>query len=325
MTVEVNEMTMKMIMDLDTGVDDALALAYALSFEEVELIGVTTSFGNVTLENATKNTINLLDLLGHSHIPVFEGASSPWGETSYEPQPHLLHIHGDNGIGNVELGEPKRQPSKQSAVDFIIESANTFGEELILYTAGPMNNLADAIKKDKEAIEKIGKIVSMGSALTVPGNVSPYAEANIHRDSNSAQYVFASDIPMTLVGLDVTLKTMIKGTDISSWHPVGTKASEAMVEMANYYYTNEFDDAEIGGAMHDPLAVEVALNPSIVSQTTKINLKVETEGEAKGRTIGNLDLLNRPYKSMTVCLDVDSELFTWRFIERVQHVLRQVD
>ena len=67
------------------------------------------------------------------------------------------------------------------------------------------------------------------------------------------------------------------------------------------------------------------MNPSIVSQTTKINLKVETEGEAKGRTIGNLDLLNRPYKSMTVCLDVDSELFTWRFIERVQHVLRQVD
>lgn len=120
-----------------------------------------------------------------------------------------------------------------------------------------MNNLADAIKKDKEAIEKIGKIVSMGSALTVPGNVSPYAEANIHRDSKSAQYVFASDIPMTLVGLDVTLKTMIKGTDISSWHPIGTKASEAMVEMANYYYTNEFDNAEIGGAMHDPLAVEI--------------------------------------------------------------------
>lgn len=250
-------MTMKMIMDLDTGVDDALALSYALSFDKVELIGVTTSFGNVTLENATKNTINLLDLLGHSHIPVFEGASSPWGETSYEPQPHLLHIHGENGIGNVELGEPKRQPSKQSAVDFIIESANTFGEELILYTAGPMNNLADAIKKDKEAIEKIGKIVSMGSALTVPGNVSPYAEANIHRDSKSAQYVFASDIPMTLVGLDVTLKTMIKGTDISSWYPIGTKASEAMVEMANYYYTNEFDNAEIGGAMHDPLAVEI--------------------------------------------------------------------
>ena len=200
-----------------------------------------------------------------------------------------------------------------------------FGEELILYTAGPMNNLADAIKKDKEAIEKIGKIVSMGGALTVPGNVSPYAEANIHRDPKSAQYVFDNDIPMTLVGLDVTLKTMIKGTDISSWHPIGTTASDAMVELANYYYTNEFDDADIGGAMHDPLAVEVALNPSIVSQTTKINLKVETEGEAKGRTIGNLDLLNRPYKSMTVCLDVDSELFTWRFIERVQHVLRQVN
>src|SRR5699024_3487696 len=103
-------MTIKMIMDLDTGVDDALALAYALSYEEVEIVGVTTSFGNVTLDNGMKNTLNLRDLLVYSHIPFFEGASSPGGETSYEPQPNLVRIHGENGIGNVDLCEAQRQP-----------------------------------------------------------------------------------------------------------------------------------------------------------------------------------------------------------------------
>lgn len=314
-------MTKKMIMDLDTGIDDALALAFALGFEDVEILGMTTSFGNVTLENATNNTLNLLELLNFSHIPVFEGAAAPWGEENYEPVPHLLHIHGTNGIGNVDLGTPANQAETQSAVDFIIESANKYGEDLILYTAGPMTNLADAIIKDKEAIKKIGKIVSMAGALTVPGNVSAYAEANIHRDPKSAKFVFENDIPMTLVGLDVTLKTMIKESDISSWGPLESKASEAIVELSKYYYTNEFDNADIGGAMHDPLAVEVALNPSIVTESTAINLLVVTEGEAVGRTIWDIDLLMRKEKTMTVCLDVDSEAFTKNFVETVYRVL----
>lgn len=318
-------MKTKLIMDLDTGIDDALAIAFALRYEEVVIIGVTTSFGNVTLENATKNSINLLDLLNHRDIPVFEGAACPWGTTTYEPAPHLYHIHGDNGIGNVVLGEIKRLPNEQSAVDFIIESAKKYGEHLILYTAGPMTNLAEAIKEDKEAIRNISKIVSMASALTVPGNVNPFAEANIHRDPKAAKYVFESDVEMILVGLDVTLKTMIKGSDISSWHSIKTKASEAITELATYYYTNEFDDEEIGGAMHDPLAIEVALNPSIVTEAVKVNLTVETEGIAAGRTIGNLDLLKREFKNMTVCLDVDSDTFTKRFIDKVAQVLKQAN
>lgn len=314
-------MKTKMIMDLDTGIDDALALAYALGYDEVDIIGVTTSFGNVTLEYATHNSINILDLLGRNDIPVFEGAICPWGETTYETSPHLLHIHGNNGIGNVDLGDPKRKASTKSAVDFIIESANQYGDHLILYTAGPMTNLANAIKQDREAIKKINRIVTMGSALTVPGNVSQFAEANIHRDAKAAKYVFESDIAMTLVGLDVTLRTMIKGSDISSWHLIKSKASEAITEMATYYYTNEFDDEEIGGAMHDPLAVEVALNPSIVTDSMDLNLIVETEGVARGRTIGNLSLLNREYKNMSVCLNIDSDLFTQRFVEKVHRVL----
>lgn len=318
-------MTLKMIMDLDTGIDDALALAYALSHDDIELIAVTTSFGNVTGPIATTNTLNLLHLFGNDNIPVYEGALAPWGVEEYVTSPHLFHIHGDNGIGNVALPESTKLKAEQNAVDFIIEAANKYGDELLLYTAGPMTNLADAIKKDKEAIQKIGKIVSMAGALTVPGNVSPFAEANIHRDPKAAKYVFDADIAMTLVGLDVTLKTMIKGSDIDSWRKVETNASHAMVEMATYYYTNEFDDAEIGGAMHDPLAVEVAVNPAIITDSIDTNLTVEVEGVSTARTIGDTHLLQRAEKVHTICLDVDSKQFTANFINGVTKLIKTND
>lgn len=314
-------MSHKMIMDLDTGIDDALALVYALSHDDIEIIGVTTSFGNVTVDYATDNSLNILDMLGFDQIPVYEGASSPWGDKYYITSPHLFHIHGDNGIGNVDLGKPKRTKHEQNAVEFILDSANKYGDELILYTAGPMTNLADAIKKDSMAVQKISKIVSMASALTVPGNVSSFAEANIRRDPKAAKYVLESDIPMTLVGLDVTLKTKIKGIDITSWRPIMSRASQAVVDMATYYYTNEFDNEDIGGAMHDPLAVEVAINPSIVKESINTNLTVDIEGPGIGRTTGNTALLNHSYRSKSICLDVDNTMFINRFVKGVYQVL----
>lgn len=315
-------MTIKMIMDLDTGIDDALALAYALSHDDIELLAVTTSFGNVTGPIATRNTLNLLHLFGYDNIPVYEGALAPWDVAEYVTSPHLFHIHGDNGIGNVTLPETTKIKEEQNAVDFIIEAANKYGDELLLYTAGPMTNLADAIKKDKKAIKKIGKIISMAGALTVLGNVSPFAEANIHRDPKAAKYVFDARIPMTFVGLDVTLKTMIKGSDIDSWREVQTQASEAMIEMATYYYTNEYDDAEIGGAMHDPLAVEVAINPAIITDSMKANLTVEVTDVSVGRTIGDIQLLQKAEKVHTICLDVDSKQFTANFINGITKLIK---
>lgn len=311
----------KIILDLDTGVDDALAITYAVGQKDVELIGITTAFGNVTVQQAVKNSISILDLLGKKEVPVFEGAAHPWGSSSYEPSEHIKRIHGENGIGDVELGSPSRSQGELSAVDFLIQSANTFGDELILLTAGPLTNLADAIKKDKEAILKIGKIVTMGCALTVPGNITPFSEANIYNDAEAAKYVLESDVPIVLVGLDVTLKTMITGKDIKSWLEVGNLASQAIADIATYYYTNEYDDEEIGGAMHDPLAVEVAVNPAIVTNMLPINLTVETDGVSKGRTIGNLDLLNREEKSAQVCVDVDGEAFITKFTETVRSVV----
>lgn len=315
----------KIILDLDTGVDDALALAYTIGQESVELIGVTTTYGNVTVDAATANSLGILDLLHRSDVPVYEGAAFPWGSSSYVMSDTVKKIHGTNGIGNVDLGENKRKKADKSAVDFLIESARTFGEDLILVTAGPLTNLADAIKKEPEAIKKIGKIVTMGGALTVPGNITPFGEANIIADAAAAKFVLESDIPMMIVGLDVTLKTMITGADIKSWGSVGNTASKTLVALTTYYYSNEYDDKEVGGALHDPLAVEAAINPGIITDILPINLTVETEGPSRGRTIGNLELLKRKEKSTQYCLDVDRDRFIKTFVQTIQNVLSQLD
>lgn len=312
---------MKLILDLDTGIDDALALTYALGHPEAEVIGVTTTFGNVTIEQATSNTLNLLSLLNSQHIPVFEGAAFPWGATEYQTTDDLHRVHGFNGVGNVKLPESKETRNTESAVDFFLRAAKTYGNDLTIVTAGPLTNLAEAIKKDNEAISKVGHIVMMAGALTVPGNLTPFAEANILNDPLAAKFVFNSGVPFTMVGLDVTLQTMITQRDIEQWSNIPTKAAQAIAEMTSYYYTNEYSEKEFGGALHDPLAVEVALNPAILTQVLPINLTVEAAGPSVGRTIGELTALNNPVKMATVGLSVDSLAFLERFLAVTSQVL----
>ena len=313
---------MKMILDLDTGIDDALAIAYALGLPGVELIGVTNCFGNVTIDIAVQNTLDLLELLGHPEVPVFEGASRPWGADGYTLAPHKFKIHGQNGIGNVELPRAKAQKSAVSAVDFILDSARRYGPDLALVATAPLTNLANAIAKDKNAVGRIGRISIMGGALTVPGNRTPFAEANICDDARAARAVMESGIPLTLVGLDATLKTRVTGRDIDLWRQLGTPAADAVIRMCEYYYTNEYDDASFGGAIHDPLAVEVAVAPESAAYLP-INLTVETEGPGAGRVIGDLRRLDQKEKSARVCVDVDGPAFVKKFVDTIGGLLAE--
>lgn len=314
---------MKLILDLDTGIDDALALTYALGHPDAELVGVTTTFGNVTIDQATSNTLDLLSLLAQEHIPVFEGAAFPWGSTAYQTTDDLHRVHGFNGIGNVILPKSRQTKEEESAVEFFLRAAETYGNELTIVTAGPLTNLAEAIKKDAKAMNKVGQIVMMAGALTIPGNLSPFAEANILNDPLAAKFVFTSGVPFTIVGLDVTLQTMITQKDLEQWSKIPTKAAQAITEMTAYYYTNEYSGKEFGGALHDPLAVEAALNPAILTQVLSINLTVETEGPSVGRTIGELAGLNSSVKTARVGLSVDSDNFLKRFFEITSQVLSE--
>ncbi|MDD7119846.1 MAG: nucleoside hydrolase, partial [Limosilactobacillus reuteri] len=297
----------KMILDLDTGVDDALAIAYALADPEVDLIGIVSSYGNNLLDVCAENSLKLLELLGHTDIPVFKGLPHSCTTEHFDVMQVSKDIHGDNGIGDVELPAPSRALEEQSGVDFYIEAAHKYGKDLIIIPTGPMTNLAAALKKDPEIADLIGNVTFMGGALTVEGNVTPVAEANINQDPKAADEVMKSNLPLTMVGLDVTLRTLLTKNETKQWRELGTASGKAFADITDFYidaYYN-LDIDKRGCALHDPLAVGVGIDPSFVSTISLFMKVVYQEGPYYGRTIGDNAKLNDPNPNVKVAVNVD--------------------
>lgn len=303
----------KLILDVDTGIDDAFAILYALSqYEQVELIGITTSFGNVLVQQATKNTLQVLELF-EVDIPVYQGAAASWGNQTYTVPDSFERVHGRNGIGEYHLPIPRATPKELTAVDFLIEAANKHQDELIIVTLGPLTNLADALKKAPETIKKIGKIVCMAGALTIPGNITSVAEVNVYNDAAAVNYVF-EHLFVTVVGLDVTLQTMITKQDIARFDRKNKKG-DFLAAIAEYYYQNEYAEQDYGGALHDPLAVAIALEEGFCTSFIELNLTVEQTDQTYGRMIGKLDELTLIPKRTRFCLQIDATRFVDHFVE----------
>lgn len=315
-------MAKKVILDLDTGIDDALALAYTLGSPELELIGVTATYGNVLVETGARNDLALLELFGRADVPVFIGEPHALAKDSFEVLEISAFIHGNNGIGEAVVPDAQAAPQEQGAVDFLIESVKKYGDELVIIPTGAMTNIATAIKKDPTFAEN-AHIVFMGGALTVPGNVSPWAEANINQDPEGADIMVRNTNDITMIGLDVTLQTLLTYEETKQWRALGTSAGTFLAD-ATDYYIKAYDTTapHLGGCgLHDPLAVGVAVDPSLVT-TLPINLKVDTEGATRGRTIGDETRLNDPVKNAKVAVAVDVERFLAEFMERIGRVAR---
>ncbi|CAB0736261.1 nucleoside hydrolase [Corynebacterium diphtheriae] len=310
----------KIILDLDTGIDDALALAYTLGSPELDLIGVTATYGNVLVETGVRNDLALLELFGRSDVPVFAGEPHALAKDGFEVLEISAFIHGKNGIGEAEVAEPVGVVQELSAVDFLIESVERYGDELIIVPTGAMTNIAAAMKKS-ETFARDAQIVFMGGALTVPGNVSQWAEANVNQDPEAADIMVRNAGNITMVGLDVTLQTLLTYAETATWRALGTPAGNFLAD-ATDYYIKAYDTTapHLGGCgLHDPLAVGVAIDPSLVT-LLPINLKVDTEGPTRGRTIGDEVRLNDPHKNCKVAVGVDVDRFLKEFMERITRV-----
>ncbi|AEX44475.1 putative nucleoside hydrolase [Corynebacterium diphtheriae HC01] len=310
----------KIILDLDTGIDDALALAYTLGSPELDLIGVTATYGNVLVETGVRNDLALLELFGRSDVPVFAGEPHALAKDGFEVLEISAFIHGKNGIGEAEVAEPVGVVQELSAVDFLIESVERYGDELIIVPTGAMTNIAAAMKKS-ETFARDAQIVFMGGALTVPGNVSQWAEANVNQDPEAADIMVRNAGDITMVGLDVTLQTLLTYAETATWRALGTPAGNFLAD-ATDYYIKAYDTTapHLGGCgLHDPLAVGVAIDPSLVT-LLPINLKVDTEGPTRGRTIGDEVRLNDPHKNCKVAVGVDVDRFLKEFMERITRV-----
>ncbi|WP_413627818.1 nucleoside hydrolase [Fructilactobacillus vespulae] len=305
----------KMILDVDTGVDDAMAITYAIADPNVELIGVLSSYGNIEANRAAVNALRVLHLLHADQVPVFIGNTDPV-DHKYQRIDINAQIHGENGIGDVDLEPATHDFESQNGVDFMIEAAEKYGKDLTIVATGPMTNIAAAIKKNHDVMKQVNNITIMGGALTVPGNVTPVAEANIEQDPVAANEMFTSDLNINMVGLDVTLRTLLTKAETKQWRATNTEAGQKMADIVDYYIDVYADIyPELGGcSLHDPLAVGVAIDPSFVTML-HLNIMVTTEHDAYyARTIADKARLNDPDTNVNVAVNVDKERYLQEFM-----------
>ena len=306
----------KLILDLDTGIDDTLAMSLALASPEVELIGIIGTYGNVYMDQGLRNDLAITDLFG-KQVKVYRGLDHALGKDSFEVMEISAFIHGKNGIGECVIEDSERAPEEEEGIDFLIRAAHEYKEDLIYIPTGPLTNLAAALKKDPSISSLIGRVVFMGGALTVPGNVSPWSEANINQDPDAADYV-VKHIDCTMVGLDVTLQTLLTVKETAKWRALGTPQGRFLADVTDYYIkAYEVTAPGLGGCgLHDPLAVGVAICPDLV-ECLPINLTVETEPPLRGRTIGDLSRLSDPVKRTRVSVGVKKEQFLDMLVSRL--------
>jgi inosine-uridine nucleoside N-ribohydrolase len=296
-----------LILDVDTGVDDALAIGLAVSRMDADLIAVSTLAGNIDVVNATENTRRVLGLIGASDVPVYQGASRPLSR----PHRNAAHYHGRNGLGDAMLPEVAFPLGEYRGPAAIIRLARQRPGEIVLVATGPLTNVAIALNVFPEFPSLLKRFVVMGGSYRNPGNVTPHAEFNIWADPEAAQQVFATEFPDAIaVGLDVSHQTVLlqrAGEDANG-------QSHALAQLLSAVCRRSFvDRAQADFPLHDPLATAVALEPALVA-TERGVIDVVTSGERDGKTVFTASASG----SWHVALAVDSGRFVSEFLASYQ-------
>ncbi|MCC6316040.1 MAG: nucleoside hydrolase [Thermomicrobiales bacterium] len=298
------------VLDVDTGIDDAMALALAVRSPEVDLVAVTTLAGNVDVTTTTTNTLNVLDWLGRPDVPVFRGASRPLLRAHRD----AAYFHDANGLGGARVPASERTIALDKGPAAIVRLARERPGEITLVCVGPLTNLAIALNVEPDLGERLRGVVIMGGAFGVPGNVTPYAEFNIFADPEAAQQVFLAGLPrLTAIGLDVTHQTELSRAVWEATAVSGTKdmAARLVVKVSR----RAFEVPTRGkNYLHDPLALAVAFDPNLVV-CDDAAVVVDTDDERRGETT-----LVGPGKTR-VARAVDAPRFTELFERRLGLVI----
>jgi inosine-uridine nucleoside N-ribohydrolase len=305
----------RIILDTDPGIDDALALFLALASPEIQLEAITTVSGNVNAGLTTHNALVLLELAGRTDIPVARGSNQPLVR-----QPvYADYVHGDNGLGGIQMPEPQLQPVAAHAVDIIIETIMNSPGEITLVPIGPLTNIALALRREPRIAQSVREVVIMGGALRVPGNTTPAAEFNIYADPHAAHMVFHAGWPIRLVALDVTNKTLLQRQQVqelaSNNSPV-TRLIQQMVE--NFLITFGLPRGITGFQMHDPLCLAAAFQPEMITWEPAY-VDVELHGTLTlGETVAYFGPRAAQPPNLLASIEVDSERFIQLFLQRIK-------
>jgi purine nucleosidase len=309
-----------MMIDVDPGIDDAMAIFYAVRRPGIKLEALTTTFGNTDTSIATDNALRVLELLGRPDIPVARGVARSF------IHPYVRradHVHGSNGIGDIELPQPKISATDEHASDLIIRLAKENPGEMTLCPVGPVTNGALALVKAPEIAKILRKIVVMGSTIFHPGiqgPTAPMVDANFANDPEAAHIVLRSGADITLVGMDVTMTTLLTTGMIDEVAREGDEAAKTLMRMTEFYVKayKRIYPGIAGCGLHDPLAVAVAEDPSL-ARMERMFVDVELHGElTRGQTVADRRLTAVSLHNVDVCMDIDRPRFMANFLAAIK-------
>ena len=306
-------MRRKLILDVDTGTDDAVAVMLAALHPALDLVACTTVNGNVAVEYATDNTLRVLDHIGRSDIPVHQGLSRPLVRPDF-PIPRTIDdragkIHGRT----LSLPAPKSTKAAAGAVEFLIETFRNTTDEIVLVPVGPLTNIAAALSAYPKLAERVPEVVIMGGGHEI-GNVTPSAEFNVWADPEAASIVFSAGFrKLTLVPLDATHRALVSRDDCTALRALGTPAGQAAADLIGHRIVAHDDSQKMPVAhttpVHDALCVSFLVHPTIIT-TRHLHVAVETQGSLTvGRTVIDTHFRGGNEPQCDVAFDADAKRF----------------
>ena len=280
------EVPRRVIIDTDPGIDDAMAILLALRSPELKVEAITVVAGNVTVDLGTENALKLVELAGRTDVIVAKGAARPLQRSLVTAE----LIHGENGLGGVELPASEMALDHRHAVQVIHDIIEANPGKITLVPIGPLTNIAMAFLQYPDLAEKTKDIVMMGGTVGA-GNASPVAEANIYHDAEAAKIVFESGVPILMVDLTACDQARFTHADADRLRQSADPAAKFVAAISEPYLAFAEKSGQPGAAIHDALAVGIAIDPQIATTVKPIHVDVETKGEfTYGATVSNQSL-----------------------------------
>ena len=310
------DMARNIIIDTDPGQDDAVAILLALaSPQELNILGITAVAGNVPLSLTQVNARKVCEVADRTDILVFAGHEKPLSR----PLVTAEHVHGKTGLDGIDLPAPTMELQGVHAVDFIIETLRREPAGTVtLCPVGPLTNIADAMRRAPDIVDRIQEIVLMGGAYFEVGNITPAAEFNIYVDPEAADIVFKSGVPFVVMSLDVTHKVLVTKPRLDAIAATGTKVSQAVTSWTGFF--ERFDREKYGSAgapLHDPTTIAYLLKPELFTSRT-INVEIETQSDlTRGMTVADWWRVTDRKANAIFAGDVDADGFFNLLTERL--------
>ena len=308
-------MPRKILFDTDPGIDDSMAILSALRSPELEVIGLSTVFGNADVDSCAMNGLRLVELEGHNNIPVAKGAGAPLFREDLDLG---TQVHGLDGMGNTRPSPPRGTLDPRFGAQFILDMVKQYPGEVTLVPLGPLTNIALALQQDPGITDQVKEVVLMGGCAFGTGNISPVAEANIFHDAHAAEIVFRANWDVNMVGLDVTTKIIVRPADLDKMYTANNPAVDLLHRIQPCYQAFHDQIYGLNGAfhLHDPSVTAFLISPDLFTYI-EAPIYVETSGLCAGKTIADVHWQWGDRKPVKIVVDADAKAVINLLIQRL--------